>query len=541
MSLVRLLLPILLIAVFGGCQARSYVKGRAAIESLSESELLTIGQKVYRDGRLADGTPVKSLVLGGVPIDGTQATCLNCHRRSGMGGAEGDRFVLPINGPALFSPRQKIYHERPAYTEASLAMALRKGADSEGQIFDPVMPVYDLPALEMAGLIAYLKQLSSKDSAGVTGESIHLATVIGPGVDPKISTAMLEVLERFFKDKNSGTRSEIRRKASGSFFHEYKNKAYRTWELHRWELSGPATTWQAQLEEYYRQQPVFALISGVIDGEWQPIHRFCEEQQIPQLLPNTDMPQVDSNENFYTLYFSKGLVLEAEVLLEHLAASSSGGRIVQLYGDGSDGAFAARALRHALTAYPQFQLEDRLLTPDSDNSLQDGAEKRVATIAWLDREEIEFLSLPMTTDTGLIYLSSSLLGGDVSEFYGKLAGQVFLIHPFNQPEDRDVRFKRLETWLELRKIPFTQPRVQGQTFYAAMILGEGLMHIKSYFYRDYLLDVLDHGDRMALYANNYPRLSFGPGQRYLAKGASVVDLSRDKDASLVEPVVWITP
>jgi len=47
-------------------------------------------------------------------------------------------------------------------------------------------------------------------------------------------------------------------------------------------------------------------------------------------------------------------------------------------------------------------------------------------------------------------------------------------------------------------------------------------------------DLLDHGERMAEYSGNYPRLSFGPEQRFLAKGAYLINLSDGADK-------WIVP
>ncbi len=87
--------------------------------------------------------------------------------------------------------------------------------------------------------------------------------------------------------------------------------------------------------------------------------------------------------------------------------------------------------------------------------------------------------------------------------------------------------------MKSRDIPITRPLLQGQTFYACMVLGDGMTHIKRNFYRDYLLDVIDHVQRMSVFVGNYPRVSFGPEQRYLAKGAYVIDLKTKKSRWVV--------
>ena len=72
-----------------------------------------------------------------------------------------------------------------------------------------------------------------------------------------------------------------------------------------------------------------------------------------------------------------------------------------------------------------------------------------------------------------------------------------------------------------------------------MLAGKGLKHIKRYFYRDYFMDSIDHAQTMAIFDVLYPRLSFGPGQRYLAKGCYMIELGGDEP--LVQRASWIVP
>ena len=69
------------------------------------------------------------------------------------------------------------------------------------------MPRYQLDAATMSSLIAYLKNLTSGPVPGVTRDVIHFATIITPDADPVARKGMLDVLERFFADKNAGYRS----------------------------------------------------------------------------------------------------------------------------------------------------------------------------------------------------------------------------------------------------------------------------------------------------------------------------------------------
>ena len=187
--------------------------------------------------------------------------------------------------------------------------------------------------------------LSSASAPGVTDREIHFSTIVTPGVDPDKRRALLDVLQAYFRDKNGGTRKEVRRREVGS---EQMYRAFRTWVLHVWELGGAPETWHAQLEAHYRQQPVFAVIGGLGHGSWQPVHGFCEEAGLPCVFPDVDYPVVEGA-GYYSLYFSRGVTLEADVLARQLAETRSGmGGIAQVFRDDALGRLPAQALREAM-------------------------------------------------------------------------------------------------------------------------------------------------------------------------------------------------
>ncbi|HEX8781867.1 MAG TPA: hypothetical protein VF764_00745, partial [Steroidobacteraceae bacterium] len=53
---------------------------------------------------------------------------------------------------------------------------------------------------------------------------------------------------------------------------EQHHTANRPWQLHVWQLAGPATTWRAQLEHDLQSEPVFAVLSGLAGSNWRPVH-----------------------------------------------------------------------------------------------------------------------------------------------------------------------------------------------------------------------------------------------------------------------------
>lgn len=496
----------------------------------NQDELIAIGRDVYQKGVLADGSPVKALAMGDVEVSGDQFTCMNCHRRSGLGGGEGPKLVLPVNGASLLTPRVDLNLARPAYTLDTFTRAMLLGVNPQGQAFDPIMPKYDLPEMEAKALFAYLLSLSSTFSPGVDNDDLHFATVVSADADPQQRQAMLAVITTYFNNRNLLLRNELKRRQAAVFFRDYRTKAYRHWVHHVWEVSGPPATWPAQLEAYYRKQPVFALVSGLVGGSWVPVHDFCRVQKIPCILPNTDLPEIDSPPDFYTLYYSRGVTLEAQVLAEELKGAADGGTIIQVARPGSAGADGRAALQ---TLLPPGQ---EVVSFDLPDAAADGnrlrqqlvAARGAALVLWLDKADLQrFASMVGAEGLGTpaVYVSSSLLNADLDAVPVALRKTTHAVHPFVLPQDRPKRFLQVSAWLKANQLELTNPRLQGQTFFACLLLNSGIEHMLSYFYREYLLDILDHRDNMAIYSGNYPHLSFGPEQRFLAKGAYVIDLA----------------
>ena len=92
---------------------------------------------------------------------------------------------------------------------------------------------------------------------------------------------------------------------------------------------------------------MFALLGGLSGGSWGPIGRFCERHEIPCLFPGTDLPDAGESD-FYTLYFSRGLELEADLIANDLAAHPVG-TVIQVF-CATAPARAAAALRSVLCA-----------------------------------------------------------------------------------------------------------------------------------------------------------------------------------------------
>lgn len=511
------------------------------------------GMRIYRSGLLPSGAVLRGVLRNGTELSGPDAACAKCHRRSGLGGGEGQRTIRPIAGRLLFaSPTERAgkpwekAQSRSSYTVETLARALREGVDPSGRILDELMPRFSMSDDNVEQLVAYLKNLSQTSAPGVSENEIHFATIVTPGVDPVRTKAMLEVLETFFADKNAGTRKEGRRKAIGR---ERMYLAYRTWVLHVWKLEGLPETWSAQLEAYYRKQPVFAALSGMGAGDWRPVHEFCEQAALPCLFPNINYPVI-SETDYASIYFSRGIVLEAEVLARHLADAGrdgQGGSVVQVFHDDAVGRVPAQALRAALRNHGVSNLVDRPVSRKEPVSagfwrglLE--AERPGILVLWLD--DGDFVNLHALGDPppGLesFYFSASLVTSPCRVLlFDTWLDKVRLLYPFELASRRMQRASRMDLWLRSRNIPLTDERVQANTYFAVTVAGDALAHMDENFSRDYFLERVEQMTEQSLSSVLYPRLSLGPGQRYASRGSYVVKYS--SGGEMVPVGDWIVP
>lgn len=532
-----------------------------------------LGERIYREGILPGGGAVRATVQGDIVVEGTQFNCATCHRRSGFGTSEGAAFVPPVTGPVLYREREprgadlfrRLFQEvqprrfrarvrdprmRPAYTDKTLAAALGEGVDPTGRELDPLMPRYSLSEEDAGHLIAYLKSLSLAPAPGVTRSAIHFATVVSENTEPGKRRALLDVMHAYFRWKNADTGRLLRRPVPAAWYQVDLNETYREWVLHVWELKGPAETWPAQLDALYREQPVFAMLGGIGEGDWQPVHDFCERSEVPCLFPHTDLPVV-SLEGAYTLYFTKGLTVEAEALARHLhggAGAVDATRIVQVYRDKGGGLVLARSLGRELRASGSSDVRERVirgaqkLTPDFWKSVLEG-ERPTAFVLWLGGEDLGTLDSAQTSAGTVrqIYLSYGLLKELPPRSLKSLRDKVYLTYPYALPQAETPHVYRIRAWLRSRGVKWLHERIQLDTYFVLALADHSLMRLAGNFSRDYFVETVEHETESAVNPGVFPRLSLGPGQRFASKGSYIVKLSDNAQDGLDPASGWIIP
>ncbi|MBT0664624.1 ABC transporter substrate-binding protein [Geobacter pelophilus] len=522
-------------------------------EQTPSPEMLRLGARMYREGILPSGEPMKASNKEEIQSNSTAFSCVSCHMRGGLGSIEGGITTPPAAGIKLFQPaytgtilspssKRPRKHfvinptRRPAYTEESLAVALRDGLNPTGRKLDDVMPRYNLQDKDMAILISYLKSLSANVSPGVDETTLRLGTIIADDVSPETRKAILDPLDNFIAARNNQDKVyEARTKymRNGGFFEE-GNLAYRKLSLARWELKGPPATWRNQLEEWNRKEPVFAFIGGITTGEWQPIHDFCEAHQIPCLFPFTDFPVISATD-WYTMYFSKGLYQEGEAaarFLDSAKGSSHESRVVQVVSNSREGQVLAAGFTETwleLGNPPPVTIPLQNNETVSSDALQQllAGHNPSAILFWTGPEILPGLQAmaqkPQTPQ--MLVVSSGYLKSALWSLPDQARAITFITYPYRLPDKPSA---------DSDSLPIAALKAKAIT----EVLQLGLSMMNRNFYRDTFFDVISMIQDQTPQA--YERLNFAPGQRYASKECNIVQLTQGKNPVLVKKNVGIS-
>jgi hypothetical protein len=510
---------------------------------------------------LSSGAPLEGAREGaGITTKGADVACVNCHQHSGLGSQEGNISIPPVTGEYLFHSRghdanepmlpyvENMHGNREPYTDATLARAIRAGLDPEGRPLNFLMPRFALGDADITALIGYLKKMTVRGVPGVTDTVLHFATIFTPDADPVKRRGALDVLQHYFTEKNSFPFAPSPRMwTSGkTAYSKSMYMANRRWQLHVWELTGPAATWRAQLEQHLRNEPVFAVLSGVGGSNWAPVHAFCEENTLPCLFPNVEVP-VEADGDFYVLYFSKGVLLEAQLIAKKIRDSSTPEPphvIEQIYRRGDSGEPAAEALaaelktagtsvhNHVLPAgTPGYGLSAALRRADA---------KADVLVLWLRPADIAALGdMPSARTT--VYMSGMMGGLEDSPLPASWRGHTRLAYPFDLPDRRGVRLDYPLGWFSFRHIPVVAEQVQADTYLACSLLAEVMKQMADNVAGTYLIEQLQRMLEHRLITGYYPHLTLALNQRFASKGGYIAHFSDSRGTRLIADGAWTVP
>jgi len=553
----------LLIALFGVILCWTSTAAAAEL-SLSADKIEKFGRQMYIDGLLPSGEPIKAYVSNDVPVDGTTFTCVSCHLRSGLGSVEGEVITPATNGRILYEPREpyikgfehvpyysnyaKYLPVRPAYTDDTLAKLIASGIDPNDRSVLHVMPRYEIEDQDMDILIAYLKTLSDKPSPGITDGQIKFATIIVEGTDPLAVKSMLEPIQFGIARKNALARAAQNndRVARMGYNMLGPDLMARTFTLAEWVLKGPSNTWRAQLEEYYAKEPVFALLGGISEGDWEPVHRFCEDNKLPNLFPVVDYPVI-SDTDWYTLYFSRGIRQEGEAAARYLLSLQDlfkDKNILQIYRENRRGKALADGFNQIWESVgnaPATQIAlpgvEKLTAKKLQQAISEA--KASAVLIWDDNTALPAMTevVNQLEQPPFLFASATWLGDSLYTIEAPLRDLLFMSYPHRLPQE-DARFNSLlNKVLQGKSLAAFDAEVFKKSYVTNQMLGDALMEMRSEYYRDFLLDSI--GMMEDAYLPLYERLTFGPGQRYASKGCFIVQLGEATPPRLERRSEWI--
>lgn len=510
------------------------------------------GKRIYIDGILPNGHPLQAIRAGGANLEGKEAACVNCHRRSGLGSLEGQIIIPPIIGKYLFNSLEKnvkdlnlphVYAtrvKRSPYTEKTVARALRDGIDSDGRRLNYLMPHFKLDDASVRDLIDYLVHLTNKPEPGVDNNYLHFATIITPDADPVAAKAMVQVMLKFIQDKNSFIRGGTRPLISTSRAIEYR--VTRRWGLYVWKLHGAPDTWEKQLHDKLQAEPAFAVISGLAGKTWAPVHKFCQDEKIPCMFPNVELP-VNRESDFYSMYFSKGVLLDADLIAHDIKAHQAAfkpARIIQVYRHGDIGVAAARALQKRKEVTGITFVNRELPAKASGRALHKAlvAGAHDLLVLWLRPDDVKNLPAKAARH---VYLSGTMNDLENAPLPAAWRAHTELAYPADLPFQRRIRLYYPLSWFRIRHIKLVNERVQTDTYLACGIVSEVLHSMLDSFVRDYLLERTEGMLSHRLITGYYPRLSLAIGQRFASKGGYLVHFTGPKGKQIKADSDWVIP
>lgn len=510
-----------------------------------------LGRQLYREGLSAAGQPVQARRPDGSTLSGAEAACVTCHRPSGLGGTEGVTQVPPITARYLMStgrpppgerPRtapgvrreEQRIHRRTAYDLRSLQRALASGLGSDDQPLSPLMPRYALDERQVRDLVAYLAQLDRFPTDGVSGDVLHLGTVVAGDVPAAERASFEQTLRRCLEvGSPPGTPLEPRRPASsGPPADPPHPSAFPTrWQLHVWTLEGDPSSWLSQLAAHAARQPVFALVSGYSPWTWRPVQAFCEARQLPCVLPMTAAVDADAPSD-WTFHFHRGVSLEAaladEFLREQRARRPTGSpgtaRVLQ-WVDAREASRLGAAALERLSAHGEFSVETWVWPRDAGIARQGVASLQPgdAQVAWLSAAALTDLAAQSNPAPGVLTLASTELAGPAAGFNALEGWSDGLrwLHAFDEPRRAMARqAHNVRAWL--RPEDAADPRRIRQTGHAVTACAVTARALRL-LAREWpappvrLLEHLEASEEAAT-ATAFPRFTLGPGQRVGSRG-----------------------
>jgi hypothetical protein len=297
------------------------------------------------------------------------------------------------------------------------------------------------------------------------------------------------------------------------------------------------------------------------------------------------------DQSAYAFYFSRGVVLEAEVLARYLKdQGKTPQHLVQIYRDTDVGRAASQALTHALEG-SAVTVENRALKADGDagdelRSALSSIKENDLVMFWLRLNDVAILEKMKPVAGAKNYFSAHLGNPEHGISSADWNASSRWVYPYELPELRQANLAYFRMWLNMSKVPLVDEAMQSEVFFSLNYFTDTVSEMLNNMYRDYLLERAENmlnkregskaeqenrdrgmlgrpgdmamrlgtntrdesvriqipGDQNAVKSRGttiYPRMSLGPGQRFASKGGYIVHFAEGN--KLVAESAWIVP
>jgi hypothetical protein len=303
-----------------------------------------------------------------------------------------------------------------------------------------------------------------------------------------------------------------------------------------WRLQGEPGDWTRQLRDLQVSKPVYAVISGAGRARWAPVRDFCEEAAVPCLFPIVDLAPDDARD-FYTLYLSRGVPLEARILARQITELEPRPlRLVQLFDDEA-GAQSARVLADKLGQdIPQVA---RAWNPEAPDAAVDDLSAADVVVGWLSPIHLNALARvrPQGLGVRLALYSGHLAPPEKTDLPLAWREEARWISLHSDPQRmRGNGVLGLVPWMERLKLPLAPENeaLLSEIYAATYFFGDALARMRGQWSREFLLETLESAHFARPAGAAYYALSLGPGQREAAKAGYLLGFS-GPDTRLVVP------
>lgn len=530
-KLVVLLCACLGLSAFMFGQFSLSASAQAQAEQLTAAEQR--GKQIYLRGESA-GSPEITVMLGGgdTEVPATSFACANCHGLTGEGTEEGGLTAPSLIWSALASSHTSALttNERAAYTEATLARAVRKGLDSSGVRLHPGMPQYSLTDEQAADLIAYLKKLGHELEPGLSQTNIKIGVAL-PMTGPLASLGQ-----------------DIKNTLSASFAeaNEHGGIYGRRFELVVEDSHGDVSGTMEATRRLVERDGVFALAGSFEPKGANDTNEFLKRTEVPLVGPVTLSPHLALPPNRFIFYLLPTFQNQARSLIDFISTQQpkSHERKVnaaviymkgELEADALEGLRAQARLRSVDITFEQSyetgrfapaRVVEAIARRKPDYVFFFGASADIAACA-REMERVH-LNAPLVS-------SVMMLGREAFDLSPETAARTLLAYPSALPDQSD--FAEFLDVMQRRGIRLSSPAFQAIAYASAKTLIEAIKLSSRKLSRATLISALEG---LRDYRTGViPPVSFGPNRRVGVEGSFVVgiDLTNKRYVALSEQLV----